>query len=249
MSAGRLKKNSLGIAMLLCAGLLVTACSGNKSSDSGSYSGAVYTVKRGDTLYRISRTTGTSVKDLARLNDISPPYTIEVGQKLKLGGSKTTSTKTSKKSSTKTAAARPSSSVPQSSWPPVGQRCWLWPASGKVILPYSTADGGNKGIDISAARGTPVYAAGAGKVVYVGNQLRGYGNLIMIKHSEDYITAYAHNDTMLVNNGQSVKAGQKIATMGSTDAVSVRLHFQIRYRATAIDPLRYLPPQGSKPKC
>ncbi len=72
--------------------------------------------------------------------------------------------------------------------------------------------------------------------MYVGNQLRGYGNLIMIKHSEDYITAYAHNDTMLVNNGQSVKAGQKIATMGSTDAASVRLHFQIRYRATAIDP-------------
>ena len=94
-----------------------------------------------------------------------------------------------------------------------------------------------------------VYAAGAGKVVYVGNQLRGYGNLIMIKHSEDYITAYAHNDKLMVNNGQSVKAGQQIATMGSTDADSVRLHFQIRYRATAIDPLRYLPPQGSKPKC
>ena len=83
-------------------------------------------------------------------------------------------------------------------------------------------------------------------MVYVGNQLRGYGNLIMIKHSEDYITAYAHNDTMLVNNGQNVKAGQKI---GSSDATTVRLHFQIRYRATAIDPLRYLPPQGSKPKC
>ena len=249
MSAGRLKKNSLGIAMLLCAGLLIAGCSGSKSSDSGSYSGAVYTVKRGDTLYRISRTTGTSVNDLARLNGISPPYTIEVGQKLKLGGSKTASAKSTKKSSSKTAAVRPSSSVPQSSWPPVGQRCWQWPASGKVILPYSTAEGGNKGIDISAARGTPVYAAGAGKVVYVGNQLRGYGNLIMIKHSEDYITAYAHNDTLLVNNGQSVKAGQKIATMGSTDAASVRLHFQIRYRATAIDPQRYLPPQGSKPKC
>ena len=249
MSAGRLKKNGLGIVMLLCVGLLLAGCSGSKSSDTGSYSGSVYTVKRGDTLYRISRATGTSVKEIARLNNISPPYTIEVGQKLKLGGSKTASSKSTKKSSTKTASARPSSSVPQSSWPPVGQRCWQWPASGKVILPYSTADGGNKGIDISAARGTPVYAAGAGKVVYVGNQLRGYGNLIMIKHSEDYITAYAHNDTMLVNNGQSVKAGQKIATMGSTDAASVRLHFQIRYRATAIDPLRYLPPQGSKPKC
>ncbi len=146
-------------------------------------------------------------------------------------------------------AVTPSSAVPQSSWPPVGQRCWRWPTSGKVVLPYSTADGGNKGIDIAGTRGQPVYAAGAGKVVYVGNQLRGYGNLIMIKHSEDYITAYAHNDKLMVNNGQSVKAGQQIATMGSTDADSVRLHFQIRYRATAIDPLRYLPPQGSKPKC
>ena len=108
---------------------------------------------------------------------------------------------------------------------------------------------GNKGIDIAAARGTPVYASGAGKVVYVGNQLRGYGNLIMIKHGEDYITAYAHNDTMLVNNGQNVKAGQKIATMGSTGTDSVKLHFQIRYKATAIDPQRYLPAPGSKPKC
>ncbi|KAA1275164.1 MULTISPECIES: amidase activator ActS [Citrobacter] len=234
------------ILIMLVGSLIVAGCS------SSSNSGSTYTVKRGDTLYAISRSTGTSVRDLARLNNISPPYTIEVGQRLKLSGSTKTSPtsgKTTTKSSTKTAAVRPSSSVPQSSWPPVGQRCWLWPASGKVILPYSTADGGNKGIDISAARGTPVYAAGAGKVVYVGNQLRGYGNLIMIKHSEDYITAYAHNDTLLVNNGQSVKAGQKIATMGSTDAASVRLHFQIRYRATAIDPLRYLPPQGSKPKC
>ncbi|MGT3087406.1 peptidoglycan DD-metalloendopeptidase family protein, partial [Salmonella enterica] len=143
-------------------------------------------------------------KEIARLNNISPPYTIEVGQRLKVsGGAKTSSSsgKTTKKSSTKTATVRPSSSVPQSSWPPVGQRCWLWRAMGKVILPYSTAGGGNKGIDISAARGSPVYAAGVGKVVYVGNQLRGYGNLIMIKHSEDYITAYAHNDSLLVNNG------------------------------------------------
>lgn len=119
-----------------------------------------------------------------------------------------------------------------------------------MVAPYSLSEGGNKGIDIAAARGTPVYASGAGKVVYVGNQLRGYGNLIMIKHGEDYITAYAHNDTMLVNNGQNVKAGrQKIATMGSTGTDSVKLHFQIRYKATAIDPQRYLPAPGSKPKC
>lgn len=234
------------INMMLVFSLVITGCS--SSSDSGS----VYTVKRGDTLYRISRTTGTSIKDLARLNNISPPYTIEVGQRLKLNpaaGTSTTKSRSSAKSSTRTAANKPPAALPPVSWPPVGQRCWRWPTSGKVILPYSSSDGGNKGIDIAGTRGQPVYAAGAGKVVYVGNQLRGYGNLIMIKHNEDYISAYAHNDKLMVNNGQSVKIGQQIATMGSTDADSVRLHFQIRYRATAIDPLRYLPPQGSKPKC
>ncbi|HCR3984515.1 TPA: peptidoglycan DD-metalloendopeptidase family protein [Kluyvera ascorbata] len=231
--------------MCLTIGLALSGCAGNSSE--GSYSGSVYTVKRGDTLSRISRMTGTSVRDLARMNGISPPYTIEVGQKLKVSGASSSSTK--KSTASKTAKVVPSSAVPQSSWPPVGQRCWRWPASGKVVMKYSTSEGGNKGIDIAGSRGQPVYAAGAGKVVYVGNQLRGYGNLVMIKHNEDYITAYAHNDKLLVNNGQSVKIGQQIATMGSSDADSVRLHFQIRYRATAIDPLRYLPPQGSKPKC
>lgn len=246
MHAGRLTSNPFRIAFCLAIALLLAGCAG-KSAPGGSYSGSTYTVKRGDTLSRISRITGTSVRDLASMNGISPPYTIEVGQRLKVNGSE--SSASSSKASTKTAKVTPSSAVPQSSWPPVGQRCWRWPTSGKVIMGYSTSDGGNKGIDIAGSRGQPIYAAGSGKVVYVGNQLRGYGNLIMIKHSEDYITAYAHNDTMLVNNGQNVKAGQKIATMGSSDADSVRLHFQLRYRATAIDPLRYLPPQGSAPKC
>jgi len=245
--AGSLTRKPITAVFCLTLALMLAGCSGSKSSDMGSYSGAVYTVKRGDTLYRISRATGTSVKELARLNNISPPYTIEVGQRLKVNGG--SSAKKSGSSKGKTAKVTPSYTVPQSSWPPVGQRCWIWPASGKVVVPYSLSEGGNKGIDIAAARGTPVYASGAGKVVYVGNQLRGYGNLIMIKHGEDYITAYAHNDTMLVNNGQNVKAGQKIATMGSTGTDSVKLHFQIRYKATAIDPQRYLPAPGSKPKC
>lgn len=242
MIAGRPTRNPAAIAFCLTIVLLLAGCSGSRNS------GSVYTVKRGDTLYRISQMTGTSVNELARLNGISPPYTIEIGQRLKVKGAAKASS-TTKNSGKTTAKVVPSSAVPQSSWPPVGQRCWRWPASGNVIMRYSTSDGGNKGIDIAASRGTPVYAAGAGKVVYVGSQLRGYGNLIMIKHSEDYITAYAHNDQLLVNNGQNVKIGQKIATMGNTDADSVRLHFQIRYRATAIDPLRYLPPQGSVPKC
>jgi len=236
-------KHPLRLFLCLLIGLILAGCSGSKSGSEGSYSGSVYTVKRGDTLSKISRMTGTSVSSLARMNGISPPYTIEVGQRLKVSGS------SKKSSSSRTAKVTPSSAVPRSSWPPVGQRCWRWPTSGKVVMRYSTADGGNKGIDIAGSRGQPIYASGAGKVVYVGNQLRGYGNLIMIKHNNDYITAYAHNDKMMVNNGQSVKIGQQIATMGNSDADSVKLHFQIRYRATAIDPLRYLPPQGSKPKC
>nr|WP_318383921.1 amidase activator ActS [uncultured Enterobacter sp.] len=231
--------NPCRILICLAFSLMLAACSSKNGADGGTY-----TVKRGDTLYKISRATGTSIKDLARLNNISPPYTIEIGQRLRVNGSGSGSGKGSQ-----TAQARPSIIVPPASWPPVGQRCWRWPTNGKIILTYSNADGGNKGIDIAGTRGQPVYAAGAGKVVYVGNQLRGYGNLIMIKHSEEYITAYAHNDTLLVNNGQSVKIGQKIATMGSTDADSVRLHFQLRYKATAIDPVRYLPPQGTPPKC
>lgn len=246
MHAGRLTRNPFRLVVCLAIGLLLAGCAG--SQPVGKFTGSVYTVKRGDTLYRISRMTGTSVSTLASMNGISPPYTIVVGQRLRVKGAGQAKPVAGKTTS-RTAKATPSAAVPTSSWPPVGQRCWRWPTSGKVILGYSTSEGGNKGIDIAGSRGQPIYAAGAGKVVYVGNQLRGYGNLIMIKHNEEYITAYAHNATMLVNNGQNVRAGQKIATMGSSDADSVRLHFQLRYRATAIDPLRYLPPQGSAPKC
>ncbi|WP_435952243.1 amidase activator ActS [Dryocola sp. BD626] len=242
-------------AIVLLLSLLLVACSSNKAGTSqasaGSYSGSVYTVKRGDTLYRISRMTGSSVGELARLNGISAPYTLEIGQKLRVKGSSGSSSKKST-AVAKTSKPRSSSSnasVAKVAAPPVGSRCWRWPTSGRVIEPFSSSDGGNKGIDIAGSRGQPIYASAAGTVVYVGDQLRGYGNLVMIKHSEDYITAYAHNDTTLVNNGQKVTAGQKIATMGSTGSNSVNLHFQIRYRATALDPQRYLPPQGSKPSC
>ena len=118
---------------------------------------------------------------------------------------------------------------------------WAWPVKGKVIAGFSNADNGNKGIDITAARGTPIRATAAGKVVYAGDALRGYGNLVIIKHSEDYLSAYAHNDKILVKEQQSVKAGQEIATMGSSGASSVRLHFEIRYKGKSVDPMRFLP--------
>jgi len=118
---------------------------------------------------------------------------------------------------------------------------WRWPTNGKIIDNFSASDGGNKGIDISGSRGQPILATAGGRIVYAGNALRGYGNLIIIKHNDDYLSAYAHNDTMLVREQQEVTTGQKIATMGSTGTSSVRLHFEIRYKGKSVNPLRYLP--------
>jgi lipoprotein NlpD len=118
---------------------------------------------------------------------------------------------------------------------------WRWPTDGKIIDNFSSSEGGNKGVDIAGTRGQPIFATADGRVVYAGNALRGYGNLIIIKHNDDYLSAYAHNDTMLVREQQEVKAGQKIATMGSTGTSSVRLHFEIRYKGKSVNPLRYLP--------
>ncbi|WP_449757965.1 murein hydrolase activator NlpD [Erwinia persicina] len=122
---------------------------------------------------------------------------------------------------------------------PVGS--WRWPTDGKIIDNFSASEGGNKGIDIAGSRGQSVISTASGRVVYAGNALRGYGNLIIIKHNDDYLSAYAHNDSMLVREQQEVKAGQKIATMGSTGTSSVRLHFEIRYKGKSVNPLRYLP--------
>lgn len=118
---------------------------------------------------------------------------------------------------------------------------WRWPAMGTIIEEFSSSGEGNKGIDIAGSRGQSVVSAADGLVVYAGNALRGFGNLIIIKHNSDYISAYAHNDSMLVSEQQEVKAGQKIATMGSSGASSVRLHFEVRYKGRSVNPLLYLP--------
>ncbi|WP_046305397.1 peptidoglycan DD-metalloendopeptidase family protein [Blochmannia endosymbiont of Camponotus (Colobopsis) obliquus] len=118
---------------------------------------------------------------------------------------------------------------------------WQWPTDGKIVDYFSSIEGGNKGIDISGSLGQPVLAAANGKVVYAGNALRGYGNLIIIQHNNDYLSAYAHNELILVNEHQKVKAGQKIATMGHTETNFVKLHFEIRYKGKSVNPLFYLP--------
>lgn len=118
---------------------------------------------------------------------------------------------------------------------------WSWPTTGKVIEQFSTAEQGNKGLDIAGNRGQAILAASDGTVVYSGNALRGFGNLIIINHTNEYLSAYAHNDVLLVKEGQKVKRGQQIARMGSTDTSSPRLHFEIRYRGQSVNPISYLP--------
>ena len=118
---------------------------------------------------------------------------------------------------------------------------WSWPTTGRVIEQFSTAEQGNKGVDIAGKRGQAIIAAADGQVVYSGNALRGFGNLIIINHTNEYLSAYAHNDVLLVKEGQKVKRGQQIARMGSTDASSPRLHFEIRYRGQSVNPVSYLP--------
>ncbi len=126
-----------------------------------------------------------------------------------------------------------------------GSVSWKWPVQGRIIEGFSNSEHGNKGIDISGARGSDIKAASGGKVVYAGNALRGYGNLIILSHNDDFLSAYAHNDSILVREGQQVSRGQVIAKMGDSEAKSVRLHFEIRYRGQTVNPMKYLP-QGRK---
>jgi lipoprotein NlpD len=118
---------------------------------------------------------------------------------------------------------------------------WVWPASGAVLAGFD--EGKNKGLTIAGAAGDPVVAAGDGRVVYAGSSLRGYGNLVIVKHNETYLTAYAHNKLLLVKDDQVVRRGQRIAEMGSSDAPGVQLHFEIRRQGKPIDPAKLLPPR------
>lgn len=258
--------------------------------DKGFYKGNSYTVKKGDTMFLIAYIAGIDVKELASLNGMKEPYTLSVGQTLKVshGGNTITQTQecvptakpvepsvtytqgpngtqygsdgtitgpvkagvgsnppTQTPSAVTTGSVAMAGTVAPTVMPsttaPISSINWQWPTSGKVVQGFSSADGGNKGIDISGSKGQEVIAAAAGRVVYAGNALRGYGNLIIIKHNDDFLSAYAHNDSLLVSDQQEVKAGQQIAKMGNTGTDSTKLHFEIRHKGKSVDPMRYLP--------
>jgi lipoprotein NlpD len=226
-----------------------------------------YTVRPGDTLIRVGLETGQSWKDILRWNNLENPNVIEVGQVLRVvpPGADPNAVATrpvtlprlesrplDAAKNPPAAPASPANPPPAASTPappvlpppPVVREGddnvnWLWPATGTVVSSFDEAR--TKGIAISGKAGDPVVAAADGKVVYAGSGLRGYGNLVIIKHNNTYLTAYAHNQALMVKEEQAVKRGQKIAEMGSSDAERVQLHFEIRKQGKPVDPARLLP--------
>lgn len=212
-----------------------------------------YTVKPGDTLIRIGLENGQSWRDIRRWNAIDNPNQIEVGQVLRVippTGTPASATPTAAVTRPVTSATAAPSNVPAPAASPAPAEAagaedavaWSWPVQGGQVL-AGFDDVKNKGLDISGAAGDPVLAAADGRVVYAGAGLRGYGNLIILKHNNTYLTAYAHNQTLLVKEDQTVRKGQKIAEMGNTDADRVKLHFEVRRQGKPVDPAKYLPPR------
>jgi lipoprotein NlpD len=229
-----------------------------------------YSVKSGDTLIRIGMDNGQSWRDIARWNNIENPNLIETGQVLRVTPPEETGVVVRPVSSTNvvtspapantasapapasnTASVRPPASAanPPNASTPANNLAnsdsaedtvsFQWPTRGNVLASFDEVK--NKGIDIAGKAGDPVLAAADGKVVYAGSGLRGYGNLVILKHNNTYLTAYAHNQSLLVKEDQAIKRGQKIAEMGNSDADQVKLHFEIRRQGKPVDPAKYLP--------
>ena len=211
--------------------------------------GATTKVQKGQTLFRIAVNNGITPLDLALWNNIPPPYTIYPGQQLKLyppGSSAPTAsrgTPTTRPPTTSTVVPRPPASTPApvTSTPARSGFSWRWPTDGQVIGTYAAGDATRQGIDIAGSSGQAVRAAADGTVVYSGAGLVGYGELIIVKHDEQWLSAYGHNRKRLVNEGQIVKAGQQIAEMGRSGASRDMLHFEIRYNGKPVDPQGHLP--------
>jgi lipoprotein NlpD len=219
-------------------------------------------VQQGDTLYSVAFDAGIDFRQLAQWNRIGDPYIISVGQRIRLtkpdgfvtratgsinsrssGGSSVSSR--ARGTSSSTVSSRSVSGNTRSSSGSVGSSptSWLWPVTGQVIGTYNPSVG-RKGIDIAGAAGSTIKAAASGRVVYSGSGLRGYGQMLILKHSEEFLSAYAHNRRILVKEGEQVQQGQKIAELGNSGTDKYMLHFEIRRLGQPVDPNQYLPRPG-----
>ena len=222
-----------------------------------------YSVRPGDTLTKIALDHGQAWRDIAKWNSLDNPNVIEVDQVLRvappvmelaanrqtkpvMAQNPTPANTSTSNTPTPTASSAPASSASNaapSASAPVNVSddgmTFAWPHPGPVLAGFDEAK--NKGLDFAGKAGDPVLAAGDGKVVYAGSGLRGYGNLVILKHNNTYLTAYAHNQTLLVKEDQSVTKGQRIADMGSSDSDRVKLHFEIRKQGKPVDPAKLLP--------
>ncbi len=211
-------------------------------------------VQAGETLYSISFRYGQDYHEVARWNQLKPPYTIYEGQLLRVAPAVAQSAADDTDGGTRapppvlsgqSPPPRPSSAPPKTT-PGASARNgapvqWRWPAAGRLVQGFSGDAAGNKGVDIAGKAGQPVRAAAGGRVVYAGSGLLHYGNLIIIKHNDTFLSAYAHNRQLRVTEGAEVSAGQHIADMGTKTNGEALLHFQIRLDGKPVDPLRYLP--------
>lgn len=210
-------------------------------------------VAKGDTLYNISKRYNVDMPTLSHTNNLQTPFTLKIGQKLLLPGSIVTKTQTpvstqtatysSQKTASKTSNTSKSSTTSYVQPSTVRKQKFAWPVKGQVISKFGPIAKGrnNDGINIKAAKGTVVKAADAGTIAYAGNELKGFGNLILIKHSDGWVTAYAHNDTIKVRKGQTVAKGTPIATVGTSGGVTQpQLHFETRAGKKALNPLNYM---------
>ncbi len=207
---------------------VLAACAGNNTSPNRAVPDGYYKVRPGDTLTQIAKRYGQNVNTLVAWNNLPNASQIEVGQVLRVRrhvASRNTATQ-----------QRQATAVT-----PINRLSLQWPtdnASSSIIQRYNGTT--SKGIDIAGTQGQQIRSAAAGTVIYVGEEVRGYGKLILISHNDYTITAYAHNETLLVQKDQKVQAGQVISTMGSSDTDSVKLHFEVRLNGKAVDPLPYL---------
>lgn len=204
-------------------------------------------VGRGETLYAIAWRYGLDYQALARANGINQQYQIYPGQRLNLAvNSSSLSRHQTPQSTSSESLSRQklqtkktvTTAVPAAAH---GRLSWVWPARGKILQRFSSSQGLKKGIDILGEKGESVVAAASGVVVYAGEGLRGYGKLLIVKHDDSFLSAYAHNSRIMVKEGDKVKAAEKIAEIGSTGTVRNVLHFEIRQNGVPVDPERYLP--------